>query len=409
MSAAGPRPPVDQRLGTVELPDRSNGLAFDEDAAREARPRTGWYAYRVTTAAGLPPWADEVALTVERLAHPAPDPMGQAGTGEVPTRFRRGGLFDRTPAPEEPATPDPDPARLPSPADMPQPWDPDPADWAWMEGPEPEVSSPGWPDPERSSPGWPNPELSSPGWPDLGWQAGPVEALVLLRATRRGRLLGSLAEVAGEFEAVAGLRPAASRPRLLTGPALPGLVPATPATAQAHLGVAACRGLPAPLRRRQPAVAWAKASWRSSAGSVLTCEHASGTSAQAVIALRGIGNPVAIAPPPGGALVLRAWRGKRAWGLACGLVLGAAEALGLGREAGRAAAAARREGWDAAVLRGLPALHVARAGDPCEAPPEVIAHAASGSSVRAMLDACIAASRLTDPPGGEIWTLPVTP
>jgi hypothetical protein len=385
MSAAGPLPPVDRRLGMVELPDRSNGPALDD--ARAARPRPGWYAYRVTAAAGLPPWADEVALTVERPAYPAPDPTGHVRTGEPATRSRRGGLLDPTLAPEESAAHDP--ARLPSPADVPWPWDPDPVDWGWMEDSGLEGPSPGWPGPR--------------------WQAGPVEALLLLRAARRGRLLGDLAEIAGELEAVAGLRPAAPRPRLLTGPSLPGLVPATPAVAQAHLSLAAGRGLPAPLRRRQPAAAWTKASWRSSAGSVLICEHPSGTSAQAVIALRGVGNPEAIAPPPGGALVLRAWRGRRAWGLACGLVLGAAESLGLGREAGRVAAAARYEGWDSAVLRGLTALHLATAGDPCQAPPEIIAHAAPGAGVHAMLDACIAASRLSDAPGGQTWTLPVTP
>ena len=88
----------------------------------------------------------------------------------------------------------------------------------------------------------------------------------------------------------------------------------------------------------------------------MTCEGPCGVSAQAVIALRGLGDVAAPAPPPGGALVLRAWRARGTWGAAFGLVLGAAETLGLGREAGRVAARARNEGWDAVVLAGSAAL-----------------------------------------------------
>lgn len=202
---------------------------------------------------------------------------------------------------------------------------------------------------------------------------------------------------------------AAPVPRILPGRALPGLAPVTPPAAVAHLGAAGARGLPAPLRRREPAVWLAEGSWRSSAGSVLTCEGPSGTSAQTVISLRGPGNVDAIAPPPGGALVLRAWRAGRTWGLACALVLGATEALGLGRVAGRVAARARAEGWDAVVLSGETAMQLARAGNPGGPPPEAAAHAASGANVAELLGACLSAAGLDHPDDSSQWTLAVTP
>src|SRR4029450_11169965 len=87
-----------------------------------------------------------------------------------------------------------------------------------------------------------------------------------------------------------------------------GLMPVPAAVAQTRLEAAGERGLAAPVRRRRPTSGGGQASWRAGAGAVLTCEGPSGTSAQAVVALAGAGDAGAIAPPPGGALVLRAWR-----------------------------------------------------------------------------------------------------
>ena len=192
---------------------------------------------------------------------------------------------------------------------------------------------------------------------------GRAQALLLLRSPSRvPSPLRALAAAAREVEAAAGVQVPVELP-LAVGPALPGLVPIAPTAMLAHLAAASARGLAPPARRRQPAAGEA-GTWRSSAGSVLTCDGPGGRSAQAVITLRGVGDGHAIAPPSGGALVLRAWRARRGWGLACGLVLGSAEAMGLGREAGRRAADARAAGWLAAVATGQAALALARAGDP---------------------------------------------
>lgn len=228
------------------------------------------------------------------------------------------------------------------------------------------------------------------------------QAIVLLRASGRANWLAGIAEVAAEVETAAGVRRAddadtgmesvtGTRSRLLMGPPLSGLEPIPPAVAQAQLGAAGARGLPAPLRRWRPAAGAAQLSWQARVGSVLTCDGPCGVSAQAVVALRGAGHAGAIAPPPGGALVLRAWRAGRTWGAAGGLVLGASQALGLGREAGRVAASARAAGWDAAVLQGLPALRLARAGDHRLVAPEAAAHGASGAQVAALFETFLAA------------------
>lgn len=244
--------------------------------------------------------------------------------------------------------------------------------------------------------------------------------LVLLRAPPRAWWLTYLSEAVAEVEKMAGVGPVAwvdtvagARPgvgkRLLSGPALAGLTPVTPAVAQAGLAVAGARGLPAPLRRWRPAAGAVDTSWRSSAGAVVTCDGPGGVSAQAVVALGGLGNAAAITPPPGGALVLRAWRARRAWGVSCGLVLGAASALGLGREAGRVAAAARAEGWDAVVLGGPAALRLARAGSPAQAAPLDAARAASDAQVAALFETCLVAGGIGRRSGGSRWALSVTP
>jgi hypothetical protein len=244
--------------------------------------------------------------------------------------------------------------------------------------------------------------------------AAHMQALVLLKATGRANWLAGIVEAAAEVEAAAGVRrvtdadrlaesPLAVRSGLLTGPSLPGLVPIPPAVAQAHLGAAGARGLAAPLRRWRPAAGKVRVSWEAGAGAVLTCESPSGVSAQAVVALRGAGKVGAITPPPGGALVLRAWRTRSTWG--------AAEALGLGREAQRVAAGARAGGWDAVVLHGMAALRVARSGDHRQMAPEAEARAASSSQVAALFEACLTVAGLGRPvpPAGHSWALAVTP
>jgi hypothetical protein len=241
---------------------------------------------------------------------------------------------------------------------------------------------------------------------------GGSAALVLLRAPVRGGWCTPIVEVVAEVEHVAGVGPAAgpdtvagaragAGSRLLPGPELPGLTPVTPSVAQAGLAVVGTRGLPAPLRRWRPSAGGMETSWRWSAGAVVTCDGPCGVSAQAVVALGGLGSVAAITPPPGGALVLRAWRARRTWGVACGLVVGAPAALGLGREAGRAAASARAEGWDAVLLTGPTAMHLARAGSPAQAAPVDAARAAPGAQVAALFQACLAAAGLGHLPAGS--------
>jgi hypothetical protein len=247
---------------------------------------------------------------------------------------------------------------------------------------------------------------------------GPA-TLLLLRAMKDG-WRACITEAVAEVENLAGVGPVAgvdtvagARPgpgsRLLMGPAMAGLTPVTPAVAQADLAVAAARGLPAPLRRRRPAGGGMETSWRWSAGAVVTCEGPCGVSAQAAVALGGRGDVGAITPPPGGALVLRAWRAGRTWGVACGLLVGAASALGLGREAGRTAARARAEGWDAGPLTGPTAMQLARAGSPARPAPVDGARAASDAQVAALFEACLAAGGLGRPPAGSREGLSITP
>jgi hypothetical protein len=249
----------------------------------------------------------------------------------------------------------------------------------------------GWrayrPQPGAGLPAWPAEvalAVERPAAPEPGGPAGQAQALLLLQCPSRVPApLRALAAAAREVEAVAGVHAAAELP-LAVAPALPGLVPVAPVAVLAHLAAAAARGLAPPARRRQPA-AGGEGAWRSSAGSVLVCDGPGGRSAQAVIALHGRGDGRAVAPPPGGALVLRAWRVRRGWGISCGLVLGSAEAIGLGREAGRRAADARAAGWQATVATGQAALALARAGDPRRALPRATARLAPAGEVAALV------------------------
>jgi hypothetical protein len=278
-------------------------------------------------------------------------------------------------------------------------------------------------------------------WP--GGEAGPypkgeqVQAMVLLRAPSRAPWLAGAAEAIAEMERLAGLdhghggsrspqrwrgsrlpwggsrdpwaglRRMGSNSRLSVGPPVPGLMPVAPVVARAGLEAAGTRGLPAPPPPWRPAAG--PVLWRPSAGAVVTCEGPRGASAQAVLALRGLGNALAITPPPGGALVLRAWRAGRTWGMACGLVIGAETALGLGREAGRVAARLRADGWHAAVLNGPAALHLARAGSPDELAADAAARAASARQVATLFEACLLAGGIDPPAARSRWALAITP
>ena len=277
---------------------------------------------------------------------------------------------------------------------------------------------------------------------------GQIQALALFRAPTKVRWLAGIVAAVAEVERAAGLRAVTGLDPLtgarvgigsglLVGPALPGLVPVPATVAWTALAAAGARGLPVPLRRRWPVAGGTELSWRSGAGSVVTCDGPCGLSAQAVVAVSGppvtglggtlgdgklrggrlgggrlggdVGGGVAgITPPPGGALVLRAWRARRSWGVSCGLVLGAAAALGLGREAARAAAGARDAGWDAVVLRGSAALDLARAGSPSQPAPADAARAATSSEVAALFETCLAAGGL-GPQAAGARGLRVTP
>jgi hypothetical protein len=239
--------------------------------------------------------------------------------------------------------------------------------------------------------------VERPAEPAAPGGGGRPQALLLLRArVRLPSPVHALAAAAREVEAVAGVRRPAGV-ALVPAPALPGLVPVTPAAVLAQLAAAEGRGLAPPPRRRQPATGPGGV-WRSSPGSVLVCDGLGGRSAQAAIALHGVGDPPAVVPLPGGALVLRAWRVRRSWGLACGLVLGSAEAIGLGREAGRRAAAARAAGWQAAVATGEAAVALARAGDPRLAVPRATARLASGRELAALVRALLSPAVLEPSP-----------
>jgi hypothetical protein len=271
----------------------------------------------------------------------------------------------------------------------------------------------------RPRPGWyayrPEPGAGLPPWPvevalaveRPAAPAGPgrgdrPQALLLLRSPARLPLpLRALAGAAHQVEAAAGVRGAADDP-LVRARALPGLVPVAPTEALAQLAAASARGLAPPARRRRPATG-PQGVWRSSAGSVLVCDGPGGRSAQAAIALHGVGDQQAVVPLPGGALVLRAWRGRRGWGLACGLVLGSAEAIGLGREAGRRAAGARAAGWQAAVATGDAAVALARAGDPRQGVPLATARVASAGEVAALVGVLLSPVVLGPAPSAGRW------
>jgi hypothetical protein len=386
------------------------------------KPRRGWYAYRVAGAATLPSWAVEVALAAERPVELPNEGLPSQDDGtERPWPSAPAGPDGASLAAEGSSAPHPD-------------------------RPHGQALASEQANPHQSRPVGAEIRavvlLRAPGrvdWlADFAAVIAEVEAAAGIRSgtgadrstgnvtearphvrtrTRspvrrrrlpvpRGRLSvprGRLSIPRGRLSTLRARLPVlprrlralvGTRSRLLVGPPLPGLVPIPGATAELHLAAAGARGLPAPLRRRKPAAIGISLAWRAGPGSVLTCDGPCGVSAQAVVDLRGAGNPGAITPPPGGALVLRAWRAKHTWGAACALVLAAGEAPGLGREAGRAAARTRAAGWDAVVLQGEAAMHMARAGDHSVAAPVAAARPVSGTQVATLFEDCLAACGL---------------
>jgi hypothetical protein len=271
--------------------------------------RSGWHAYRPAAAVSLPPWAVEVALTIERPLGRPPDHRGATPKGLLLLR-----------------------------------------------------------------------------------SMSALQAMLLA-------VIGAMVEV----EHVAGVGDLEPDLRLVRSRPVSGLEPLAAPIVLRHLRQASQRGVAAPPRRR--ASAGPAATWEAGAGAVATCRGPAGLSAQAVVALHGPGQPRSLQVPPGGAMVVRAWRLDRArrggqaaavgqpeatWALAAGVVVASGQAGGLGRVAGRLAASIRAEGLDASVPTGPAALELARAGDPHEPPPQTAARRVTGDEVIATLATCLA-------------------
>ena len=221
-----------------------------------------------------------------------------------------------------------------------------------------------------------------------------------------------------EVEAAVGIRPPRRSRRVdgcssgdrvapAAGTSAAGLRPVAPAVVQASLGVAGTRGLRAPMRRWRPAAGGMDLRWRPGAGAVVTCEGPCGISAQAVVALRGLGSVAALAPHP-------------AVHWCCGH--GGPGPRGALRS-GWCSARPRRSGWgakpdasprrldpkmDAVVLSGSGALDLTRAGSPGQAAPVAAAQIASGALVAALFETCLVAGGLGGAAGSQ-WSLAVTP
>jgi hypothetical protein len=304
----------------------------------------------------------------------------------------------------------------------------------------------------RARPGWhayrPAPTMAVPSWaaemtltierplgPSSGRQSAEPRALLLLRsASAVGTVMLAVADAMKGVERLAGIGGRELKLHLLPSRPEPDLEPLVPAIAFRHLRWASQRGIaPRPRRRSSAGLA---PTWEAGAGAVVTCRGPAGLSAQAVVSLHGSGDPRLLRPPPGGAMVLRAWRPGRAkdpwrpgpgpgfgrtgllwgtprppalpgaalarpgrarnprarWALTSGLILASANAAGLGREAGRAAKSIRAAGWDASVLTGPVALEVAHAGDPCQPVPRLAARWVTDDELIGMLTACLTAA-----------------
>jgi hypothetical protein len=215
-----------------------------------------------------------------------------------------------------------------------------------------------------------------------------------------------------EVESIAGIGPALPGLHVCRSRPEPGLDPLPRRAVLVHLRGASERGQAIGHRRRH-AHETGIVTWEPGAGAVLTCTGRVGVSAQAVVAIAGNGELLALRPPPGGATVLRAWRCRRAcsppgraakpdhdWALAVGVVLASAMGSGLGRVARRYAVTAQDAGWSATVLTGSAALEIARAGDPRYPPPTTIARPVSRAAVMEMVNTCLtfAAGEAAYPP-----------
>jgi hypothetical protein len=231
-------------------------------------------------------------------------------------------------------------------------------------------------------------------------------ALLLVRAGGRWGFLGqALGDAVREVDHVAGTDPPIRAVRLAPPHPEAGFETLARSEVMAQLALASERGQPIGSRRTR-AHRRGVALWEPGAGAVITCRGRVGASLQAVIAVRARGDPMSLRPPPGGAIVLRAWRcprrrnpankatvaGDATWALIAGVVVASTVGSGLGRTARRYAARAESAGWQATVLSGPAALGLARAGDPRHPPPVSGAVLAPHDAVLAMLTGCLAAS-----------------
>jgi hypothetical protein len=230
--------------------------------------------------------------------------------------------------------------------------------------------------------------------------------LLLARAGSRWCLLGqALGDAVREVDHVAGTNPPTRSMRLAPPHPEAGFEAVARSEVMAQLALASERGQPVGSHRTR-AQRRCVAVWEPGAGAVITCRGRVGASLQAVISVRGRGDPMSLRPPPGGATVLRAWRcprrrnparnvtveGDPTWALITGVVVASTVGSGLGRTARRYAAQAESAGWKATVLSGPAAPGLARTGDPRHPPPVVGAVLAPHDAVLAMLTDCLAAS-----------------
>lgn len=267
-------------------------------------------------------------------------------------------------------------------------------------------------------------------------------ALLLARAAAGWPqlLADGLGDAVREVDRIAGTTPPLPSLRLVQPQMATGFEAVARSDVMAHLRLANARGRTAGGRRSRTERERV-ACWEPGAGAVLSCRSRVGISAQAVVAVHadrdpssppvrepgdpaslpvhGDGDPASLRPPPGGALVLRAWRRPRKhrpaapdggrqdddrrpvaprdqaeaeWALTAGVVVASATSHGLGRIARRYAQQVEVTGWNVNVPTGSAALMLARAGDPRYPPPTSLARRVSSDTVIAMLTSCLAAS-----------------
>jgi hypothetical protein len=245
-------------------------------------------------------------------------------------------------------------------------------------------------------------------------QSTRPQALLLLRsASVAGAMALAVTDAVARVEEIAGVGRRDLDLHLARSVPEPGLQPLAAPAVLSHLRWASRRGLAARPRRRSSTAPGS--TWEAGPGAVLTCRGSAGISAQAVVSLNGRGDPGALRPPVGGALLVRAWRPGRVgrgdltprasamasggpashprvtWALVSALILASTNASGLGRAARRLTASIRAANWEAGVLTGPAAMEVARAGDPRHPVPRVAARWATDHEVTEMLTSCLLA------------------